>query len=96
MQMRCKICKTRLGRSGCTTGSCLDCCFKSALPCAAHAKQLQRKRLEEELLSAGPSQSQIREKQRNIKDIFKEESFHAIGDTATVWCFLDFLCAKSN
>ncbi|CAN0122826.1 unnamed protein product, partial [Scytosiphon promiscuus] len=96
MQMRCKMCKTRLGRAGCSTGSCVECCFKAARSCAAHAKQHERRRLEAELLAAGPSQSQIREKQRNIKGIFKEDSFHAIGDTATVWCFLDFLCAKSN
>ena len=60
----------------------MECCFKSARPCAAHAKQHERKRLEEELLAAGPSKGQLREEQRNIKGIFKEDAFHGEKESA--------------
>lgn len=50
------------------------------MPCAAHAKQLERKRLEEQLLAAGPTQSQLAvERRRLAKGVFKEEAIH--GET---------------
>lgn len=66
--------------TGCSTGSCFDCCFKAGVPCSAHAKQLDRKRLETKLLAAGPSQSQLKEERRRLaKGVFKEEAIH--GET---------------
>lgn len=54
-------------------GSCLDCCFKAGVVCVAHAKQLDRKRLEQELLAAGPTRE---ERRRLAKGVFKEEAIH--------------------
>ncbi|CAM9379567.1 unnamed protein product, partial [Sphacelaria rigidula] len=37
---------------GCSSSSCFECCLKSGVHCEAHAKRLERKQREEELLSA--------------------------------------------
>lgn len=47
------------------------------MPCPAHAKQLERKRLEEKLLAAGPG----RNHRRLAKGVFKEESIHGERET---------------
>ena len=38
--------------SACSSASCFECCLKSAKPCEAHAKQIERKRREDQLLGA--------------------------------------------
>lgn len=47
------------------------------MPCPAHAKQLERKRLEEKLLAAGPG----RNHRRLAKGVFKEEAIHGERET---------------
>lgn len=39
-------------RAGCSSASCFECCLKSGKACEAHAKQIERKQREDELLAA--------------------------------------------
>lgn len=61
--------------TGCAVG-CFRCCYKAGKPCESHAKQLERKRIEDALLAGGPSQSQLDEERRLAKGAFKEEAIH--------------------
>lgn len=72
--------------TGCSTG-CFDCCFKSGKLCIPHAKQLERKRVEDALLAGGPSQSQRDEEARRLaKGVFKEDAIHG-GWMCVVYLF---------
>ncbi|CBN76143.1 expressed unknown protein [Ectocarpus siliculosus] len=46
---RCGLCG-RKAKLGCSSESCFECCLKSGKPCEAHAKQVERKHREDELL----------------------------------------------
>ncbi|CAM9337358.1 unnamed protein product [Ectocarpus sp. 12 AP-2014] len=53
---RCGLCG-RKAKLGCSSESCFECCLKSGKPCEAHAKQVERKHREDELLLGRRSSS---------------------------------------
>ncbi|CAM9229021.1 unnamed protein product, partial [Laminaria digitata] len=106
---RCGVCD-RMAKLGCSSGSCFDCCVKSGDPCEAHKRQLERKQREDVLLAmpgagaggGGGGGGGGRGVDGGVKGkrlptgAFKEVSLHSTGETATLWCFKDFVCGKDT